>query len=148
MAETREAGPGQRRQGRVAAMRLMYRAEVVGDDLAELRAEFAQDSRLPDEAQAHALHLLDLVLAHAAEIDDALRGALERWELKRLAVIDRCVLRLGAAELMFDHYVPTGVALDEAIEIAKRFGSINESGRFVNGVLDAIARQHRRKDAP
>jgi N utilization substance protein B len=86
-----------------------------------------------------------LVDDHREEIDKVLREALTRWDLKRLAVIDRCVLRIGVAELLYEPEAPTRVVLDEAIEIAKQFGS-SESGRFVNGVLDRVARDFRKED--
>jgi N utilization substance protein B len=139
------AGSSRRRRARVACLRALYRAEVVGDAPAELAPESAANPPGDDEARSYAEHLLALVVTYRDEIDRILSGALEHWELKRLAVIDRSVLRIGAAELLFEPAVPTRVVLDEAIEIAKRYGSA-ESGRFVNGVLDRIAREHRSEE--
>ena len=136
---------GYRRRGRVACLRGLYRAEVVKDDLSDVRAELAENEAVPEDVREYAGRLMDLVAEHAAEIDRILRDALTRWDLDRLAITDRCVLRLGAAELLYEPDVPTRVVLDEAIEIAKRYGS-GESGRFVNGVLDRIAREHRGED--
>jgi N utilization substance protein B len=136
---------GYRRRGRVACLRGLYRSEVVRDDLREVREELASGDALPDDVRDYAVRLMDLVADHAAEIDRILRDALTRWDLDRLAITDRCVLRLGAAELLYEPDVPARVVLDEAIEIAKRYGS-GESGRFVNGVLDHIAREHRGED--
>jgi N utilization substance protein B len=126
----------------VACVRGLYRAEVVREDPRDVRAELAEDESVPEEVRTYAGLLLDLVADHAEEIDKILRDALTRWDLERLAITDRCVLRLGAAELLYEPDVPTRVVLDEAIEIAKRYGS-GESGHFVNGVLDRIARDHR-----
>jgi transcription antitermination factor NusB len=120
-------------------MQALYRAEVVGNGLADVQRELQEESSLPEEVRDYAVRLFDLVSGHGEEIDETLRRALTRWDLKRLAVIDRCVLRIGVAELLFEPDVPTRVALDEAIEMAKEFGS-GESGRFVNGVLDRVAR--------
>jgi len=108
-------------------------------------AELAADPSLPEEVRAYASSLLALVSEHLTEIDPVLQAALTRWELKRLAVLDRCMLRIGTAELLYEPELPTQVILDEAIEIAKRFGT-NESGRFVNGVLDRVARDHRSEE--
>ena len=140
--ESSSGGGGRRRQARVAALRALYRAEVVGDPLAEVAADVARDESLPPEVREYAARLAGLVAEHGARIDEILRGALLRWELKRVAVLDRCVLRIATAELLFEPGIPTEVVLDEAIEIAKRFGAA-ESGRFVNGVLDRVARENR-----
>jgi N utilization substance protein B len=104
--------------------------------------ELAISQNLPEEIRVYASQLMALVQDHKDEVDAALGAALERWELKRLAVVDRCVLRIGAAELLYESELHTSIILSEAIEIAKRFGT-NESGRFVNGVLDRVARDHR-----
>lgn len=119
-------------------MQALYRSEVVDNGLEEARRELGE-AAIPKEVRDYASRLLDLVSGNRDEIDRTLRQALTRWDLKRLAVIDRCVLRIGVAELLFEPDVPTRVALDEAIEMAKEFGS-SESGRFVNGVLDRVAR--------
>jgi N utilization substance protein B len=126
-------------------MRALYRSEVVGDALDQIVSDMAGDAGIPEAARDYARQLSHLVDEHRAEIDKVLREALTRWDLKRLAVIDRCVLRIGVAELLYEPEAPTRVVLDEAIEIAKQFGS-SESGRFVNGVLDRVARDFRKED--
>ena len=133
---------GRRRRARVACLQAMYRADVVGDPLEMVAGDLAGNAKLPEEIRAYATRLLALVVAHRDELDRILESALERWELKRLAVLDRCMLRIGAAELLYEPELPTRVILNEAIEIARRFGT-SESGRFVNGVLDRVARDHR-----
>jgi N utilization substance protein B len=98
---------------------------------------FAQD-RLRDPALASfCLALYDGVLAHLGDIDRRLGAAAENWRLPRMAAVDRNVLRLGAYELLFAGDTPSGVALDEAIELARRYGSADSPG-FVNGVLDRL----------
>ena len=74
---------------------------------------------------------------HLPEIDLALAGALDNWSFDRLAAIDRGVLRIGAAELLYDDQIPPKVAIQEAIRLAEAYGG-NDSPRFVNGVLDAL----------
>jgi N utilization substance protein B len=81
------------------------------------------------------LSLYDGVVAHLPDIDQQLAAAAENWRLPRMAVVDRNVLRLGAYELLFAPDTPAAVAIDEAIELARRFGSA-DSPAFVNGVLD------------
>src|SRR5207253_6745076 len=98
---------------------------------------FARE-RLRDPALAvFSLGLLDGVVANAAAIDAKLTEAAENWRLARMAVVDRNVLRLGAYELLFSPQTPANVVLNEAIELARRYGSAN-SPAFVNGVLDRI----------
>lgn len=138
MVET-GAATGRRRRARITAMRALYRAEVVGDPLTDVAAEIVGDPKLPEDVRDYAARLLDAVERLDERIDALLTAALVRWDLRRLAVIDRSVLRIGVAELLYVPDVPPQVVLDEAIEIAKRFGS-KESGRFVNGVLDRVAR--------
>ena len=144
-AVTEARGSGPRRRARVTTMKILYRVEVVGDDLAQLESDLASSETIPEAAREYAVELLQQVAAHADEIDGILDAALTRWDPKRLAVIDRCVLRIGTAELLYEAEVPTRVVLDEAIEIAKQFGS-KESGRFVNGVLDRVARECRKEE--
>jgi N utilization substance protein B len=80
------------------------------------------------------------------QLDERIRAASQNWRLERMARIDRNALRLGAFELLTRSDVPRAVILDEAVELAKRFGS-DESSKFVNGVLDRIADDLGRSDA-
>jgi transcription antitermination protein NusB len=96
--------------------------------------------RLHDAAvQPFCLGLYDGVVGHLEEIDKRLSAAAENWRLPRMATVDRNLLRLGAYELLFTPDTPAPVALDEVIELARRFGSA-ESPAFVNGVLDQLRR--------
>jgi transcription antitermination protein NusB len=87
--------------------------------------------------EAFCLSLFDGVLAHQTEIDQRLADAAENWRLPRMAAVDRNVLRLGAYELLYVPDTPPNVALDEAIELARRYGA-GDSPSFVNGVLDKL----------
>lgn len=89
--------------------------------------------------------LLKLLAGSLPEIDATLRRHLSNWRLERLSAIDRNILRIGAAELLYQEDVPHAVAIHEAIQLAQRYGS-SESGRFVNGVLDAVAESVRGVD--
>jgi N utilization substance protein B len=132
---------GARRRAREVAFRVAYQADIAGDAYAvawSLRRE--QEERL----SADQLELIeDLVAAlelRRAEVDAQLQSALEeRWVVGRLAATDRAVLRVAVAELLSRPGSPARVVLDEAIEIARTYGS-DESGGFVNGVLDRAAR--------
>lgn len=92
-----------------------------------------------DAVRAYAERLVTTVVEHRDEIATRLTGAIENWSLERLAMVDRCVLEVGCAELLYFPDVPLEVAIDEAVRVARKF-STDESGSFVNGVLDRIAR--------
>lgn len=98
----------------------------------------------PDaHAKGFAEALVRGTLAHRAEIDAKLAARLRNWTLDRLGSVERAVLRLGAFELLFaSDPAPAPVVINEAVDLAKYFGT-NESGRFVNGILDALARRDR-----
>jgi N utilization substance protein B len=148
MPVTEAAGfgaPQGRRRARELALRSIYRGEVVGDPLDRIAAEVEADESVPPAVRGYAVHLISLVNAGAEEIDRLISGVLQKWSLDRLAVIDRSVLRIATAELLLCPDVPVAVVLDEAIEIARRFGS-DESGGFVNGVLDKVAQNCRAEE--
>jgi N utilization substance protein B len=100
---------------------------------------FVRDRLRNDTTAAFCLSLYDGVLTHLADIDRRLTEAAENWRLPRMATVDRNVLRLGAFELLHTPDTPATVAIDEAIELARRFGSADSSA-FVNGVLDRLHR--------
>jgi N utilization substance protein B len=135
---------GARRHAREVAFRVAYQADINGEGYAQawtLRRESE------DRLSADQLELIDDVVAllesGAARVDEELQGALEeRWTVARLAATDRAVLRVAVAELLARPGSPARVVLDEAIEIARTFGS-KDSGGFVNGVLDRAARRLR-----
>jgi N utilization substance protein B len=101
---------------------------------------FIHDRLADPDLRSFCLGLYDGAVNHAEEIDQRLTQAAENWRLPRMAGVDRNVLRLGAFELLFSTETPAGVALNEAIELARRFGSADSPG-FVNGVLDQIRKQ-------
>jgi N utilization substance protein B len=135
---------GARRRAREVAFRVAYQADIAGDAFArawELRRE-SEDRLSADQLELIA-DVVALLESSATSVDEALQAALEdRWTVARLAATDRAVLRVAVAELLARPGSPARVVLDEAIEIARTFGS-DESGAFVNGVLDRAARRLR-----
>jgi N utilization substance protein B len=125
-----------RSEARERALTLLYEAEAKGQAPADVLAA------LPVTPDALAVALVEAVGARAAEIDGLIAANARGWTLERMAMTDRNVLRLAVAELMTQPDTPTAVVLNEAVELAKRFGT-DDSGRFVNGLLAAIARQVR-----
>jgi len=128
-----------RRRARELAFRVAYQADVMGEPVGEAWARARDAEPLSDDQRELIDDVLRLLAGRGEEIDAALREAARHWELERLAATDRSVLRMATAELLGRAGTPARVVLDEAIEIAKRFGS-EESGRFVNGVLDRVVR--------
>ena len=128
-----------RSRAREVALQLLYQRDL-NPHVARPDVERFARERLRDPAVVpFSLGLVDGVAAHAEEIDRRLGEAAENWRLPRMAAVDRNVLRLGAYELLCTPETPANVALDEAIELARRYGSA-DSPAFVNGVLDKLRR--------
>ena len=131
-----------RTRARAWALQIHYRWEA-GDREGSLRdtlVETMATRRIGPRRVPYVRKLLAAMDQHRQEIDAALQKALQNWRLDRLAAIDRAVLRIGAAELLFDREIPPKVAIQEAIRLAESYGG-DESPRFVNGVLDALYKQ-------
>ena len=133
------AGTSARRRARELAFRVAYQAGLTGDGYAATWVAVRAEESLSDDQRELADDVVALLEARVAEVDAALVAACSHWPLERLAATDRAVLRAAAAELMARPGTPARVVLDEAIELARRYGSA-ESGGFVNGVLDQVAR--------
>lgn len=131
-----QALPAGRHEARERAMHLLYEAEAKG-----LAPEEVLD-QLPVPPDPFTTELVAGVGGHLAELDALVSGASRGWALDRMPALDRAVLRLAAFELSHRDDVPTAVAIDEAVGLAKAY-STDDSGRFVNGVLSSIARQVR-----
>jgi N utilization substance protein B len=115
------------------------------DDLPAVAARTLARRRVSDRYRVYLSALLEILAESLPEIDATLREHLSNWRLERLSAIDRGILRIGAGELLYRDDVPSAVAIHEAIQLAQRYGSA-ESGKFVNGVLDAVARAVRGTD--
>lgn len=136
---------GARTAGREAALQMLFALEVSGDPPAAVVRRFWQSFEGQPESKEYAEACALGVVAALERIDALLREASLHWRLERMTRVDRNVLRVGAWELLERHDVPRAVVLDEAVEMAKRFGT-EESGPFVNGVLDRVAENLGRKD--
>jgi N utilization substance protein B len=133
-----------RRAARELALQALYQLDVLGDAGAEPTslALFWEhfDPEADPENRSFAREIVAGVRADVERIDTLIAAAAEHWRLPRLSRVDLNLLRLGVYELLERPEIPASVTLDEAVEIARRFGS-EESAAFVNGVLDHIARQ-------
>jgi N utilization substance protein B len=158
---------GKRRTAREMAVQMLYQSDLGGSALAHVFATFdlaeylareappkrkgtlTSDERVEadrnrkrvDEAFDYAKLLVQGTVDQREKIDDLIRSQADNWRLERMPPVDRNILRLAIYEMMFEKDTPKLVVLDEAIELAKKFGS-EQSGRFVNGLLDGLLKQH------
>jgi len=132
----RQIAPGARRRARERALELLYEAETKDLSPTELLAE------LPVAPEQYASELVLGVERRAEEVDRLLGRHATGWAVERMPMVDRCVLRMAAYELLDELEVPVAVVLDEAVELAKTY-STEDSGRYVNGVLSAVATEVR-----
>lgn len=135
---------GARHEGREAALRMLYQSELSGDGMESVvktyfRSDLLDDS-LGETSRRFAEHLVRGVVRRREELDRLLTQGSSHWRIERMAAVDRNVLRLALFELVDDPETPAPVILDEAVELAKLYGG-EESGAFVNGVLDGIRKQ-------
>lgn len=137
----RASGP--RRQSREAALQVLFAADASGQltpvSVKEAYAEVLQSFTLPLRAREWALAIAGGVSENLKAIDERIALASARWKVERLASVERNILRVGVYELLYERETPIEVVIDEAVEIARRYAG-EGSPAFVNGVLDAIAR--------
>ena len=134
------------------AVQMLFQSDLGGSPLPQIFSSFdpagqpdgggqGAAGRQTAEAYAYGKSLVRGTLEHREEIDRLIREQAEHWRLERMPVVDRNILRLAVYEFLYETDVPKLVVLDEAIELAKRFGS-EQSGRFVNGLLDGLLKRH------
>jgi N utilization substance protein B len=159
---------GKRRTAREMAVQMLYQSDLGGSPLPQIfhafdlspyladeaegkplaprtaeqdRAEHMRRKKRIDDAFAFAQTLVEGTLEHREEIDRLIRGQADHWRLERMPAVDRNILRLAVYEMLHHPETPKLVVVDEAIELAKKYGS-EQSGRFVNGLLDGLLKQH------
>jgi N utilization substance protein B len=149
---------GKRRLARELALQMLYQHDLGGASPEELAAAFSPEAfcdeadgtdetaasrrlAVTSEVVAHALRLVTGTITHLDEIDQLIRRQAEHWRLERMPPVDRNVLRLAIYELLHEIDVPKLVAVDEAVDLAKKYGA-EQSGRFVNGLLDGLLKSH------
>jgi len=140
-SRTKKSRPSPRRDGREAAVQYLFAYDLASEERKEPDSleEFWSLRIARPVAREFATTIIHGVLACRTEIDAAIRERLENFAFHRLEAVDRNILRVGTWEILHADHIPPQAAVNEAIEIAKRFGT-PESPRFVNGVLDQILR--------
>jgi transcription antitermination protein NusB len=130
-----------RSKARSWALQVLYAWESRGFDTPakNILHDFEQERQINDDSRAYMRELVNSVADHRNDIDGQLDESLTNWRLERLSMIDRNILRLAAAEMLYGNAedVPPAVSIQEAIVLAEKYGT-QESPRFVNGVLDAL----------
>jgi N utilization substance protein B len=133
---------GSRRKARECALQMLFAADVVGtmraDELVRSYWDELGDAETDAAAREFATRLAVGALAHLEELDERIRSRAEHWRIARMAIVDRNVLRLAVYEFLHEP-TPRTVAINEALEIARRF-STYEATQFINGILDAVKR--------
>lgn len=142
---------GRQRRSREMALQVLYSIEITGFSPEKALASAYQlaqgpdgdDFNLPSSVRPFAEELVTGVILNQKEIDDKIRSASENWRLERMSIVDRNVLRIAVFEMLYCPHIPPKVSINEAIDIAKKFGT-GESGSFINGVLDHVLNDLRR----
>ncbi len=129
---------GARRSGREAALQMLFQIEASGVDADHAITLFWRNFEADPEGRAYADEAVRGIEEKLADLDTRIRAASSNWRLERMTRVDRNLLRLGAWELAYRPDVPRAVVIDEAIELAKEYGT-DESSAFVNGVLNEVA---------
>ena len=126
-----------RRKARVLALQSLYEADVVSHDAEQVLTRTLEGAGMPEESTIFAHELVKGVVDHKEEIDRHIKKFAPAWPVSQIPVIDRNILRLAIFEIIIDNRIPVKIGINEAVELAKSFGSDN-SPKFINGVLGSI----------
>ena len=127
-----------RTKAREYALQLLYKFDITHEPLGDWDSFWlAQEQEIGNEIKEFARKIVLDTLKHLEEIDKRISSFATNWQLKRMAVVDRNVLRMGAFELLYLEDIPAKVSINEAVDLAKKYSG-DESGKFVNGILDRI----------
>ena len=128
---------GKRRAARELALKFLYQNEFNSNSPDSELNSFCERANVSEEIQDFTQTLIKNIFAHKKEVDGLLKKISANWVPDRMAMIDKNILRLGICELLFDSTTPPKVVINEAVEIAKKFGT-EESPDFINGILDKV----------
>jgi len=135
---------GVRRRARAVALQVLYEFDSAGHDVEAALARLLSGAGLSDEDADFTRGLVNGVIRNREQIDKHIGKFAPAWPLEQIPVVDRNILRLAIFEILLDNNVPVKVAINEAVELAKKFGS-DSSSRFVNGVLGSVSALAARK---
>ena len=130
--------PQQKRQARITAIQVIYAQEFQGSDIDNTMEYMLDPEDTPaDDVITYSRHLCSLTSQHLHTIDELIKKRSKNWDFERITIIDRIILRMSLAEMLYEIEVPPKVSITEGVEIAKRF-STSDSSSFINGILDAV----------
>lgn len=129
---------------RECALKILYKIEIGKDSVRESMEDFWSRQEAVPDVKDFTEKLVQGTHGNLSGIDSIISKYAENWEIKRIAVIDKNVLRLGIFELLYMDDIPAKVSINEAIELAKKYGDV-DSGKFVNGILDKIRKEECKK---
>jgi N utilization substance protein B len=129
---------GARRRARMLALQALYEIDATGHESEQALTNLLENGGLSEENASFTRELVNGVIQNREEIDEHIKRFAPAWPIEQIAAIDKNILRLAIFEILLNNKVPSKVAINEAVELAKTFGSDNSS-RFVNGVLGAIS---------
>jgi transcription antitermination factor NusB len=127
-----------RRKAREFCLQILYAQAVAGGDIKHIAHGLRNAQTSLPEVYEYALRLAGVVAEKTADLDRRISECSENWDLERVTMVDRILLRMAICEILEFDDIPPKVAIDEAIELAKIY-STNNSGRFINGILDSVA---------
>jgi len=129
---------GPRRKARAIALQALYEIDSAGHDVEAVVTRFLAEGELSEENDAFVRELVSKVIQNKEKIDHNIQKFATAWPIEQIPVVDKSILRLAIFEILFDNKVSVKVAINEAVELAKKFGSDNSS-KFVNGVLGSVS---------
>jgi len=133
-----------RSKAREIALCALYNTEVSKQDYRDILRNYFENYPKKNEVKDFSFMLVEGVMKNCSYLNSVIKKYVKNWEIERMAIIDRNILRLASFELMFVDDIPPKVSINEAVELAKRFGDI-DSPRFVNGILDKIYKSESNK---
>ena len=132
-----------RHQAREAVVGLLYAYDLGNEEIKKFAEEILEDKKIRNKQREFALNLFKGVIDNLDKIDEEIKKHLQSWDMERLGHIEKAILRLGTYELLFSD-LDRAVAINEAVELAKELGG-DQAPKFINGVLDAIAKDKERE---
>jgi transcription antitermination factor NusB len=136
---------GKRRKAREIVLQVLYELEFSEREYAEVLGDQIERRSSTEETRSYARDLLKVTLDSKTELDEKITSLLENWDLKRLSLIDKNILRFALAEIIYFSAIPSKVIINEAIEIANKYSS-QDAGKLVNGLLDRFVKEFRSMD--
>ncbi|HEY2092897.1 MAG TPA: transcription antitermination factor NusB [Thermoanaerobaculia bacterium] len=132
---------GARRKARELALQMLFQHDMAGNEPDMIITTFEDLQKSKSNTREFAVKIFRGTVDHLAELDDMIQAQAENWRLSRMAVVDRNIIRMSVYEFLHETDTPKLVIIDEAIEIAKKFGT-QKSSQFINGILDGILKRY------